>query len=145
MKTVREVAIQIPNKPGALSNIIELLGSNGIYALGLSISVSGNHGNLRLVTSDPSRTQNILESSGFSVSMNDRIVAEIPQQPGGLNAVIKPLKLAGVNLENIYYLQGLFATLNRPLLVLAVDDNSKAFEALSQDWIKLEGEEVLGY
>lgn len=145
MKTVREVAIQIPNKPGALSNIIELLGSNGIYALGLSISVSGNHGNLCLVTSDPSRTQNILESSGFSVSMNDRIVAEIPQQPGGLNAVIKPLKLAGVNLENIYYIQGLFATLNRPLLVLAVDDNSKAFEALSQDWIKLEGEEVLGY
>lgn len=145
MKTVKEVAIQITNKPGALSNIIELLGSNGIYALGLSISVSGNHGNLSLVTSDPTRTQNILESFGFSVSMNDRIVAEIPQQPGGLNAVIKPLKLAGVNLENMYYLQGVFATLSRPLLVLAVDDNEKAFQALSQDWIKLEGEEVLGY
>lgn len=145
MKTVKEVAIQITNKPGALSNIIELLGSNGIYALGLSISVSGNHGNLSLVTSDPTRTQNILESFGFSVSMNDRIVAEIPQQPGGLNAVIKPLKLAGVNLENMYYLQGVFATLSRPLLVLAVDDNAKAFQALSQDWIKLEGEEVLGY
>lgn len=145
MKTVKEVAIQITNKPGALSNIIELLGSNGIYALGLSISVSGNHGNLSLVTSDPTRTQNILESFGFSVSMNNRIVAEIPQQPGGLNAVIKPLKLAGVNLENMYYLQGVFATLSRPLLVLAVDDNEKAFQALSQDWIKLEGEEVLGY
>ncbi len=41
MKTVREVTVQIPNKPGALSNILELLGSNSIYALGFSLKVSG--------------------------------------------------------------------------------------------------------
>ena len=42
MKTVKEVTVQIPNKPGALSNILELLGSNAIYVLGFSFKVSGN-------------------------------------------------------------------------------------------------------
>ena len=145
MKTIREVAIDIPNKPGALSSIIELLGSNGIYALGLNIVVSGDHGNLRLVSSDPSRTQNILESAGFSVSINDRIVVETPKHPGALTTILKPLKMVGVNLENMYYLQGVFAPLKRPLLVLAVDDNAKAFDALSQDWISVKDEEILNY
>ena len=145
MKTVREVAIEIPNKPGALSNIIELLGSNGIYALGLNIYASGDHGNLKLVTSDPPRTQNILESAGFSVSINERVVVETPKHPGALTAVLKPLKSVGVNLENMYYLQGVFAPLQRPLLVLAVDDNAKAFEALSQEWISVKDEEILNY
>jgi hypothetical protein len=145
MKTVREVAIEIPNKPGALSNIIELLGANGIYALGLNIHVSGDQGNLKLVTSDPSRTQNILESAGFSASINDRIVVETPQHPGALTAILKPLKAVGVNLENMYHLQGAFSPLQKPLLVLAVDDNAKAFDALSQDWIKVKNEDVLNY
>jgi hypothetical protein len=145
MKTVREVAIRIPNKPGSLSNIVELLSSNGIYTLGFSLNISGSEGNLSLVASDPSRTQNILESSGFSVTLKDRIVVQVPQHPGGLNAILRPLKLAEVNLENMYYLQGAYAVLTTPTLVLAVDDNSKALEALSKEWIKVEGEEVLTY
>jgi len=145
MKTVREIAIRIPNKPGSLSNIIELLSSNGIYTLGLSLNISGSEGNLSLVTNDPSRAQNIFESSGFSVTVEDRIVAQVPQHPGGLNAILRSLKLAEVNLEDMYYLQGAYAVLKTPTLVLAVDDNSKALNALSKDWIKVEGEEVLTY
>ena len=145
MKTVREIAIRIPNKPGSLSNIIELLSSNGIYTLGLSLNISGSEGNLSLVTNDPSRAQNIFESSGFSVTVEDRIVAQVPQHPGGLNAILRSLKLAEVNLEDMYYLQGAYAVLKTPTLVLAVDDNSKALNALSGDWIKVEGEEVLTY
>ncbi len=70
---------------------------------------------------------------------------EIPQHPGGLNAILKPLKVAGVNLENMYYMQGAYAVLKRPLLVLAVDDNAKAFRSAVREWIELKGEEVLGY
>ncbi len=145
MKTVKEVTVQIPNKPGALSNILEILGSNAIYALGFSLNVSGDHGDLSLITSDPARTQNIFESSGFPTSVHDRLVATVPQHPGGMNAILKPLKAAGVNLENMYYLHGAYAVLKRSLLVLAVDDNAKAYDALVNDWIEVKGDEVLGY
>ncbi|MGC8603931.1 MAG: hypothetical protein ACP5VS_09605 [Desulfomonilaceae bacterium] len=145
MKTVREVTVQIPNKPGALSNILEALGSNSIYVLGFSVKFSGNDGDLCLITSDPSRTENIFESSGFPATIRDRIVVEVPQHPGGLNAVLKPLKAVGSNIENMYYLHGAYAVLKKPLLVLAVDDNGKAVDALLKDWIQVKGEEVLGY
>ncbi|MDR3604645.1 MAG: hypothetical protein ACLPVO_12240 [Desulfomonilaceae bacterium] len=145
MKTVKEVTVQIPNKPGALSNILEILGSNAIYALGFSLNVSGDHGDLSLITSDPSRTQNIFESSGFPTSVRERLVATVPQHPGAMNAILKPLKAAGVNLENMYYLHGAYAVLKRSLLALAVDDNAKAYDALVKDWIEVKGDEVLGY
>ncbi len=146
MKLVKEVTVQIPNKPGALSNILEMLGSNAIYVLGFSLNVSSSdHGDLSLITSDPARTQNIFESSGFPTSVKDRLVATVPQHPGGVNAILKPLKGAGVNLENMYYLQGAYAVLKRSLLALAVDDNAKAYDALVKDWIEVKGEEVLGY
>jgi hypothetical protein len=86
-----------------------------------------------------------LGSSSLKTTVSDRLVVEIPQHPGGLNAILKPLKVAGVNIENMYYMQGAYAVLKRPLLVLAVEDNAKAFEALSGEWIVLKGEEVLGY
>ena len=139
MKTVKEVTVQIPNKPGALSNILEILGSNAIYALGFSLN------DLSLITSDPSRTQNIFESSGFPTSVRERLVATVPQHPGAMNAILKPLKAAGVNLENMYYLHGAYAVLKRSLLALAVDDNAKAYDALVKDWIEVKGDEVLGY
>ena len=145
MKTVKEVTVQIPNKPGALSNILEILGSNAIYVLGFSLKVSGDHGDLSLITSDPSRTHNIFESSGLPTSVSDRLVATLPQHPGGLNAILKPLKVAGVNLENMYYLQGAYAVLQRSLLALAVDDNAKAYDALVKDWVEIKGDEILGY
>ena len=30
-------------------------------------------------------------------------------------------------------------------MVLAVDDNAKAYDALVKDWVEVKGDEVLGY
>ena len=91
MKTVKEVALRIENKPGTLSVISELLGANGINILALTVRVEGDLGIVNFVATDPSRVVNILKSAGYSPSEQQILAAETPHHPGGLNAVLKPL------------------------------------------------------
>ena len=102
MKTVKEVSVKLENKPGTLSGICELLGAGGINILALTVRTDGDSGTLSFVATDPFRAVNILQSAGHSPSVHEIIAAETPHHPGGLNAILKPLRLAGVNVEHLY-------------------------------------------
>ena len=145
MKTVKEICVKLENKPGELSRISELLGAGGINILALTARTEAATGTMSFVATDPSRALNILQSSGYSPTVQEIIAAETPSHPGGLNAVLKPLKLAGVNVEYLYSCIGSAGCSDRIILLLGVDNLSAAFEALSKEWIKLYGEELYNY
>jgi len=142
MKTVKEISIKIENKPGMLSEISELLGANGINILALTVRTEGKTGTASLVVTDPVMVVNILESAGYAPSVQEVIAAEAPHHPGGLNALLKPLKLAGVNVEYLYSCIGAQGCADRTVILLGVDNLAAAYDALAKEWIKLYGEEL---
>lgn len=142
MKTVKEIAIKLENRPGTLSEINELLGANGINILALTVRTEGKTGTANLVVTDPVMVVNILESAGYSPSVQEIIAAEAPIHPGGLNALLKPLRLAGVNLEYLYLCIGSQGCADRTVILLGVDNLAAAHDALAKEWIKLYGEEL---
>ncbi len=143
MKTVEEIVVRLENRPGTLSEVSELLGGNGINILALTVRTEGDVGLMSFVASDPVRAQNILHSAGYAITTQHIIAAETPHHPGGLNAILKPLKLAGINVEYLYSCIGASGGCgDRTILLLGVSDVAKAFEALKEQWIKLFGEEL---
>jgi len=142
MKTVKEVALRIEDKPGTLSVISELLGANGINILALTVRVEGSVGMVNFVAPDPTRVVNILKSAGYSPSIHEILAAEAPHHPGGLNAILKPLRLAGVNVEYLYSWIGIQGCGDRTILLLGVDKLAEARDALTREWIRLYGEEI---
>jgi len=142
MKTVEEIVVRLENRPGTLSAVSELLGSNAINILALTVRTNGDEGVMSFVPSDPVRAQNILRSAGYEITTQDIIAAETPSHPGGLNAVLKPLKLADINVEYLYSCIGSAGCGERTILLLGVSDVPKAYEALKEQWIKLYGEEL---
>lgn len=145
MKTVQEISVKLQNKPGKLSEVSDLLGANGINILGLTVTTKGATGFLNLVATDPARVVNILESAGYSVTSQEILAAEVPHHPGGLNAIFKPLKLAGVNVEYLYTCIGCHGSGDGSIVLLAVDNLAAAYDALSKEWIKLYGEELYNF
>jgi hypothetical protein len=143
MKTVQEITVKLENRPGSLSEISELLGANGISILALTFE--GSAGTLSLVSTDPARALNILESAGFSATVQEILAAEAPHHPGGLNALLKPLKLAGVNVEHLYSCISFHGAGDKTIILLSVDNPSVAYDALSKEWIKLYGEELYNF
>ncbi|MBI5249969.1 MAG: ACT domain-containing protein [Desulfomonile tiedjei] len=145
MKTVKEIAVKLENKPGVLSGVSELLGANGINIIGLTVRTEGPIGTLSFVATDPVRVLNILESAGYAPSVQEIIAAEAPHHPGGLTALLKPLKLAGVNVEYLYACISFHGAGDRTVILLGVDNLSAAYDALSKEWIKLYGEELYDF
>jgi hypothetical protein len=145
MKTVKEVAVKLENRPGALSEISELLASNGINILALTIRTEGSTGTLNFVATDPARAVNILESAGYSPIIQEILAVEAPHHPGGLNALLKPLKLAGVNVGYLYSCIGSHGAGDETIILLGVDKLQAAHDALEREWIRLYGEELYNY
>ncbi len=142
MKTVKEIVVRLENRPGTLSEVSELLGGNGINILALTVRTEGDLGVMSFVSSDTVRAQNILRSAGYELTTQDVIAAETPHHPGGLNAILKPLKLANVNVEYLYSCIGSSGCGDRTILLLGVSDVPKAYQALKEQWIKLFGDEL---
>jgi len=145
MKTVQEISVKLENKPGKLSEVSDLLGASGIHILGLTIRSEGAAGWLNLVATDPARVVNILESAGYSITSQEILAAEVPHHPGGLNAILKPLKLAGVNVEYLYTCIGCHGSGDASIILLAADNLAAAYDALSKEWIKPYGEELYDF
>lgn len=145
MKTVREIAVQVENAPGKLSAISELLGVNGIPILAVTIRTEGDSGAVHLVVPEPDRVVNILGGAGYSPSVQEIIAAEIPLHPGGLTALLKSLRLGGVNIEYLYSFIGSHSAGDSSILLLGVNDLTEAVDALSGEWIQLHGEELFTF
>jgi hypothetical protein len=145
MKTVREIAVPVENTPGKLSAISELLWTNGIQVLAVTVRTDGESAAVRIVVPEPERVANILSGAGYLPSIQEIIAAEIPLHPGGLNALFKSLKLADVNVECLYSFIGGHSAGDSNILLLGVNDVTKAVGALSSDWIQLHGEELFTF
>jgi hypothetical protein len=145
MKTVKEVAVTLENRPGTLSDISELLGANGINILALTVRTEGQTGTLNILVTDPTRVKNILESAGYSPVIQEVLAVEAPHHPGGLNAILKPLKLSSVNVEYLYTFIGSYGTGSETIILLGVDKLQEANDVLSREWIRLYGEELYNF
>jgi hypothetical protein len=142
MKTVKEISIELENKPGNLSAVSDLLASEGIVMLALTVRPRGDIGTVSFVVTDPARVVTILESAGFHPSVTEIIAAQAPKHPGGFNTVLKTLKLAGVNIEYLYSCVNSHFAGNSVILLLGVNDLAGAHDALTREWIRLYGEEL---
>ena len=142
MKTIKEVEVKLENKPGALSAVSELLGANNVNVLAVTVRTVGDEGMINFVSAEPDRVVGILASAGYSAGTKEIIAAETPHHPGGLNALLKPLRLAGVNVEYLYAAISFLCSANSTILMLCVDDLQAAHDALAKEWIQLYGEEL---
>ncbi len=145
MKTVKDFAVQLENRPGALSEVSDLLGANGIEILALTARTEGQTGIMNFVSTDPVRAAAILQGEGYSVSTNEILAAESPQHPGGPATILKTLKLAGVNVEYLYSCVGSHGAGNATIILLGIDNLPAAHDALTKEWIRLYGEELYNF
>ena len=139
MKTVQEISHSLKNEPGALSEVSDILGANGINILALYFTAQGKEGRLQFICNDPERASNVMKSLGYDIETREVIACVVPNHPGGLNAVLKPLKSAGINVDYIYSCLG---TGDITVVILGVDSVENACTILSANWIRLMGKEL---
>jgi len=138
-----QVSVTMENKPGVLSAISELLGENGVNILALMVATAfGQEGLLRFVADDPEKASRVLARNGYKPESREVLACQTPHHAGGLNAILKPLKEARINVDHIYPCIGTAAG-DQTVLILGVSDLALARQVLKRNWIIIvDGDEI---
>lgn len=137
--SVKQISISLENVPGKFSEVIEYLGKNGINVIAVSVVDAADVSAVRFVPNDPEKASNVLRSHGYSVKITDVLAVEAPHHPGGLNAVLKPLKEANININ---YLYTCLARSENAVLIVGVDNLEEAVKVLKKNWVRMIDEEI---
>lgn len=127
---MRDLAIRLENRPGALAEMGEALGSAGVSVEGGGAFVCDGEGAAHFLFEDTVAARDALEAKGIDV-LADRevLVQKLNQdQPGQLGKISRMMADAGVNIEVIY-------SDHQNQLILVVDDLEKG-RAVSEAWKK---------
>ena len=126
MKLIKQISVFVENKSGRLSDILNVIGKNGIDISALSIADTTDFGIVRMIVNDPDKAAEILKSNNLVVKVTDVIALAVADKPGGLAGDIEKLKNAGISIEYMYA----FANGADAAAVLKSDDPARVIDIL---------------
>jgi hypothetical protein len=132
---VKQFSIFLPNKVGAMLDIVKLLNLNQTTVVALSISESTDSAIARIVVSDPERVLELFKENNVPFGVCEMVVVEMREVATQLSKLLAALLMAEVNVHFTYPL------LTRPrgyaALALHLDDTECASSVLLGEGFKL--------
>ena len=132
---ITQLSIKVVDEPGQLGRVSDLLGDEGINIRALTAAVHGDDSRFHIVVDDPTKARGVLEDRGFEVAEHPVVAVEAPDHPGGLNAILRPLKREGVNITFLYPVIGRFE--GNAILIVGADRIDDAVAALQKNYIRI--------
>jgi hypothetical protein len=132
---VKQFSVFLPNKVGALLEVVKLLNAHHTHVVALSVSESTDSAIARIIVSDPDEVQDVLRKNNVAFGVSEVVVVELREVATQLIKLLAKLFMAEVNVHFAYPL------LTRPhglaALALHVDDIDCASSVLTGEGFKL--------
>lgn len=101
-QVVKEFIVEVENKPGALATLCVELGKSNINIKGLTVDRMGSQTFIRLVTDDETKTEGMLEKSGYMYSDSTVLIQTLTDQPKQLASIAQRLAKENINIDAVY-------------------------------------------
>ena len=141
MNPVKFVTIFVENKLGQLARVTRVLSGAQINIRWVALSTSVGFGVIKLVVDKCDAALQHLREHGFTVSCVEVLAIEVPDQPGGLDAIVEILARNGVNIENASGF--VVAPHKRAVLLLESHDIPRARQVLLENKARLLSQEEI--
>ena len=127
---MRDLTIELENRPGALARLGEALGRAGISIEGGGVFVHNGTGVAHFLFADGIAARKALEAAGIHVVADREVIVQRLKQdePGQLGKISRRMAQAGVNIEVMY-------SDHNHQLILVVDDLAKGRD-VSETWTR---------
>jgi hypothetical protein len=127
---VKDLAIALENRPGALAEMGEALGGAGVSVEGGGVFVVDGVGVAHFLVGDASAARVALEAAGIRVVAEREVLVQKLRQdePGQLGKIARRMAEAGVNIEVQY-------SDHDHNLILVVDDLARG-RVVSEEWTR---------
>ena len=102
--SVHQISVFLENRAGQLAQITRLLADNAINMRAINIAETKDYGVLRLIVDDSEKATNVLLGAGCILNMTPVTVVVVPDEAGGLAAVLDVLAEGNIDVEYMYSL-----------------------------------------
>jgi hypothetical protein len=132
---VRQFSVFLPNKVGAMLDIVKMLNAHHVHVVAISVSESTDSAIARIVVSDPEGAEELFRKNNIAFGVCQVVVVEMREVATQLVKLLASLFAAEVNVHFTYSL------LTRPrgmaALALHVDDTDCASSVLLGEGFKI--------
>ena len=132
---MKQISVFVENQPGSLMRVTSALNEARINIRAIASFDTPEFGILRLVVEQPEKAKEFLTEKGFVVRVQEVVGAELKDEKGNLNEMLKVLADQGISVGYIYSF--VIRENKAPGMVFHSDDNVKAEAALKEAGILL--------
>ena len=126
---VKQLTVFIENRPGRLSEVLDVLRVNRVNILLLSLADTTEFGLLRLIVDNAYIGKEKLTKEGFSSILSDVSIIRISHKVGSLQELLSAIDKAG---ESIEYMYGLSIESKDAYVVLKASNAEKTDSILTE-------------
>ena len=138
---IKQISVFVENQPGSMMRVTSVLTESHVNIRAISTFDTPEFGILRLVVDDPAKAKESLTQKGFVTRVNDVIGAELKDEKGNLNQMLKILADGEINVNYIFSF--VIREEKAPVIVFHTDDFQKAEQVLKDAEVKLVEESEL--
>jgi hypothetical protein len=133
--TFKQLTVLTGNSVAQLNNVMSFLGSGGVNIRAHCLVDNGDgYCKLRMVVSEPEKAIEILQSEKFTAVVNDVVLIETDDKPGGLSRLLKMLEKDDIQIEYSYTAASALPGI--AMMVFRFSDNLKAVKILAANGLK---------
>ena len=136
---VKQLSVFIENREGRLEQVTDVLKTQNINILSLSMADTTGYGMLRMVVSNPEVAKKALREEGFSAMLTDVLAVKLEDKVGELHKMTHILCSQGLNIEYMYAL----ASANRRAMIVKASDGETAAKAVVDGGLELYSNEEM--
>ncbi|MBE6632144.1 MAG: acetolactate synthase [Ruminococcaceae bacterium] len=140
--SIKQISVFVENKPSALGAMTSVLAEHNIDMRALSLAETKDFGIARMIVDNVYTAATVLKDAGYVHSLTPVLGVSIPDEPGGLNEVLKVLTKAEVNIEYMYAFLG-GKNSKHAYMILRVEDPAAASTVLTANGIKTVDQEEI--
>ena len=138
---IKQISVFVENQPGSMMRVTSVLTESHVNIRAIWTFDTPEFGILRLVVDDPAKAKESLTQKGFVTRVNDVIGAELKDEKGNLNQMLRILADGEINVNYIYSF--VIREEKAPVIVFHTDDFQKAEQVLKDAEVKLVEESEL--
>ncbi len=139
MSAMNLIAVFVENKPGQTARITRILADASVNIYWVTIANNGSFGVMKFLVDKLDAAVKSFKDQGLMVSLLQVLAVEVPNKPGGLQAVADALGRSNINLDNC---SGFVAN-DRAILIIEVHELEKAWAILEKQKLRLLSQEEM--
>ena len=136
---IHQLSVFLENKSGRLAKALNVLGNENINIIAMSVADTSDFGILRMIVSDPDKSEMVLKENSFSANKSDVIAISVETNAKNYAKVLQVISDLNISVEYTYA----FYSSKGAVIILQCDDNDAAIAALKDnDIVLLTADEV---